>query len=337
MKILRFLLLLAFSSLLVFTACDSTDPEGSNQLEVETTLKALDGQMAGLGELQESPMLMAALQMPDGLMDVPIVLPKLVQSLSAQNLTKNSANGNMIESLTDTTIQNILEMLDSLYGTHTYTGTEWISDDSPMNQVVIIFPFINLETNSAHIAKIKLHSIIVSQSTLAGDFEIYVDDINQLWVRLEVMGSDLMSETSIPTSIDISGGMLLDIGANLEFSVEMTNSGLEVELGVSGLPKLRLAVGMDNFFESIDSDSDPVPNSISLSYAELELVVNNFDPQFPGDDVGDVFYSGNQVGDLIVEEEGEMYILFNNGEKKNLANLMPNAMGMLSDLEELPL
>ena len=170
MKILRFLLLLAFSSLLVFTACDSTDPEGSNQLEVETTLKALDGQMAGLGELQESPMLMAALQMPDGLMDVPIVLPKLVQSLSAQNLTNNSANGNMIESLTDTTIQNILEMLDSLYGTHTYTGTEWISDDSPMNQVVIIFPFINLETNSAHIAKIKLHSIIVSQSTLAGDY-----------------------------------------------------------------------------------------------------------------------------------------------------------------------
>ena len=97
---------------------------------------------------------------------------------------------------------------------------------------------------------------------------------------------------------------------------------------MAGLPGLTLAMNVDNFFEVMNSDTEVMPNSISLGYGEVELVVNNFEVSNVGDDMGDVLYSGNKVGDLIVEQDG-IYIVFNNGNKKNLANLMPNSMTML--------
>ena len=329
MKLYRLILLLIFASLLVFTACDSTEPnDDSKQNDVESTLKALDLQMGGLGDIQANPMLMAAAQMPEGLMDFNFVLPKIIQTVAPQNLSKNSANGKIFEALADTTIQNILEMLDSLYGTHTYTGTQWLSDENPADEIIIIFPFINLETNTAHIAKVRMHSILVSDSNVGGDFEMYVDDVRQLWITVDLQGSNLLSEAAVPSLIDISGSMLADNGLTVNFSLVVNNNGVTFEIGVAGFPGLSLALAVDNFFEVMNSNTDVMPNSITISYGEVDLVVNNFAVSNVGDDMGDVLYSGNKVGDLIIEEDG-LYIVFNNGNKKNLADLMPNLVAML--------
>jgi hypothetical protein len=323
------ILLLVIASLFALTACDSTEPnDDSKQNDVESTLSALDQQMGGLGDIQASPMLMAAAQMPDGLMDFDLVLPKIIQTVAPQNLSKNSANGKIFETLADTTIQNIIDMLDSLSGAHTYTGTQWMSDPNPADEIIIIFPFINLETNTAHIAKVRLHSILISDTNLGGDFEMYVDDVRQLWVTLDLQGTNLVSETAVPSLIDISGGMLTDNGFTLNFSLVVNNNGVTIEMGVAGLPGLTVAMSIDNFFEVMDSETDVMPNSISLGYGEVNLVINNFEVSNVGDDMGDVLYSGNKVGDLIVEQDG-LYIVFNNGNKKNLADLMPNVMAML--------
>jgi hypothetical protein len=333
MKVLRLLVLLAVTSMFIFIGCDSTDPDdGSNQTDVENTLKALDLQMAGMGDIGSFSLLQALESMPEGLMDVPTVLPKLVKTVTPRNLSKNSVNGRIFETLADTTIQSILEMLDSLYGTHTYINFEWVSDDTPSDEIIIIYPFLDVETNESHTAKIRMHSITVSQTVIGGSLEIYVDNIRQLWVTLELTGSDLVSEYAIPSSVDISGGILADNGITLEFSLEVNNSGVSVSLGAAGFPPLILAMEIDNLFEAMNSDTEPMPTSISLSYSEVELVMNEFENITVGSDIGDVYYAGNKVGDLIVEETG-LYIVFNNGNKRNIEDLMPHSMELMADVQ----
>jgi hypothetical protein len=125
--------------------------------------------------------------------------------------------------------------------------------------------------------------------------------------------------------------MLADNGMTVNFSLLVTNSGVTFEFGVAGLPGLTLAMEVDNFFDAIDSEEGPIPTSISLGYSSVELVINNFEPTGVGEDMGDVLYNGTRVGDLVVEEDG-LYIVFNNGNKKNIADLMPNSMAMMEGI-----
>jgi hypothetical protein len=94
---------------------------------------------------------------------------------------------------------------------------------------------------------------------------------------------------------------------------------------------LTLTVTADDLFNSINSDTGPMPTSMSMSYGEVELIINNFDVANAGDDMGDVKYSGNKVGEIIVEETG-IYIVFNNGNKTDLLELLPNAFALLESV-----
>lgn len=332
MRMLRLLMLLAVASILMFTACDETNPEDdSKQAEVENTLKALDAQMGGMGEIGESPMMMAAAQMPPGLMDMDLMLPKMVKGITPNSLGKNAYDRRAFETLTDTTVQNILDMLDSLYGTHTYTGTEWVHDDSPSNQVIIIFPFINMETNTPHIAEVKFHSIVVSQTNLGGEFQMSVDDVPQLWVTLSLEGSDLLSDNAVPSLVSVDGGMRADNNITVNFSLLVTNNGAEFEVGVAGLPGMTLTVVADNFFETMASDEDPDITSIGFGYGSVELVLNNMEPTSLGEDIGDVFYNDSKVGDIVVEQEG-IFIVFNNGNRTDITELLPNLLAMMEGI-----
>lgn len=333
MKILRLVMIFAFSSLLVFTACDSTDPnDDSKQTEVETTLSQLDATLGGMADLQSSRLLMAAEQMPDGLIDLGIVLPKIVNSVTPHNLSKNSLSGRFFDTLADTTILDLLDSLAALYGTHSYINGEWVSTSDPASEeIIIMYPFTDLNVGSTHEAKIRVHSISLAETAIGGDLEIFIDNTRQMWVELDVTGADLFSETGVPTFMGISGGMLADNGITVTFSLEITNTSMIVEIGVAGLSSLTLTVAADGIFDTIISDGDLIPTSISMQYGEIELVVNNFDVVNPGDDMGDVLYSGIKVGDIVIEETG-IFIVFINGEKANLAELLPNAFGLLEGI-----
>jgi hypothetical protein len=100
-----------------------------------------------------------------------------------------------------------------------------------------------------------------------------------------------------------------------------------------------LSVTGDDIWNSIINDTEPVLTSISLSFGELELLVNASDDANLDGDMGDVYFSGNKVGDIVAEIIGEevgIFIVFNNGNKANLADLMPNAFALLGSIEGLP-
>lgn len=332
MKILRLMMVFAVSSLLIFTACDSTDPsDDSKETEVKTTLAQLDATMGSMADLQSSKMLMALDGMPEGLLDLGFVLPKIVNSVTPYNLSKNSLNGRFFETLADTTIQDILDMLNMLYGTHTYIDGEWTFTDSPSSEIIIMYPFVDLNTGSEQDAKIRVHSISLAETAMSGNLEVYVDNVRQMRVELDAAGTDLFGETGVPSSVEISGDMLADNGITVNFGLTVTNTNIVVQIGVAGFPSLTLTVTADDLFDSINSDTGPVPTGLSMSYGEVELIINNFDVANAGDDMGDVKYSGNKVGEIIVEEAG-IFIVFNNGNKADLLQLMPNAFALLESV-----
>lgn len=333
MKIIRLIMVFAVSSLLFFTACDSTDPsDDSKETEVKTTLAQLDATMGGMADLQASPMLAALDEMPEGLMDLGFILPQLITTVTPDNLSKNAANGRIFETLADTTISDILDMLLELYGTHTYINDQWVSTDTPSDAIVMMYPFVDVNTGSSHDARVEIKSISLDQTVMSGTLEVYIDNVKQLWIDLNVVGSNLFEETAVPISLGVSGGMLADNGLTISFGLTVTDTNLEVQLGVAGISSLTLTVTADDLFNSMLGDTGEfMPNSVALSYGEVELIVNNFEVSNVGDDMGDVNYGGSKVGDIIIEEAG-LFIVFNNGNKVNIEDLLPNSMALLAGL-----
>lgn len=332
MKQLKFISVLLLMLILGIVGCDSTESnEETKQQSVESALTQLDATMGTIADAGASRLLMALAQMPDSLLDIDLFSP-LLSTVSFNSFSKSIFSSNYNSTLEDTSLQNLLLLLESLYGTHTHDGENWNFVDDPADEVIIIYGFDDYNDLTTHTARFRAYGIDLTSNNAVASFEIYIDDQRLLWINFDIAGEDIFNEmNSSISSIAITGGMVDDSGIEVAFGITITDTNINIVVSVAGLTPLMISVSGTGLLQSITSDSEPPIESITISYGLVELVIDDFEAE--EGDVGDVIYDGEKIGDLVVNEEG-LFIEYNDGRTVNIAELMQNINGLMATLPQ---
>lgn len=325
----KLLALFTILLMLSFTACKSDDDDGGNDQEnVENALTALDQTLANM--TLQSSMFYGLQQLPAGLIDdVPFGFPLMPPGFENNSLSKKAFHSYTIR--VDSTFTNLLLLFERLKGTHTYNGEEWEFSDTPSDEVIISYPFVDLEDNSQHTIWIRIYGVTVTSASAMVSVQIKVDGTTKFTGTASAAGSNFLNpdvETTI-TSASVSGTIVDNSGTTYNYSASINNSQMQFSFGPSGGTQLTVTVVAVDLLTNMGGEEDPIITEISITYGNVELVINDFESE--EGDVGDVYYSGRQVGDLVIID-GEPYIQFNNGQQVALLELMPNVAGLTSEL-----
>lgn len=327
-KILTILLMFLMIS---FVACSSDDDDAKSDREnTEAALKQLDQTLANM--TVQSSVFVGISQMPPGLIDDVPFGPLMPPRLEAYSLSKKSVSSYAIQA--DSTFIMLLEALNNLYGTHTYNADTESWDpptNTPSNEVVIIYPFIDINDNSQHMMQLRLYGVDVDNVSAEMSFEVKVDGTTQLTAELTLLGSNLTNpdaETTL-TSVSVSGTITDDSGTTFNYSFSVTNTQMQFTFGAAGSTSITLTATGQGIFDSVTEDQDPQIDEISLEYGNVELVINNIEAT--EGDVGDLYYDGNKIADLVIVD-GEPYIDYTDGDRVALMELMPNAASLSFEL-----
>ncbi|MFC2084523.1 hypothetical protein ACFLS9_05655 [Bacteroidota bacterium] len=338
MRSFKLYLFVILISGLIFVGCESTNDteDDSNQEQVEQTFTEMDQMMAGsINNLTNSQLFMALIQMPEGLIDTAFIPFSLAKSIPTDFYSIKKSQ-KIIKMFQDSTVQNLMELFQQLLGTHTYDAdsAKWIHDIVPLNEIIIIYPFVDLNDGSPHFMNLRVFDVAISTTFALMSSEVNIDNNLVFSTNLDVQGNDILNETQPDvSSIGLSGIIVDDTGIQINYSMSLTNSGAAFSIGVTGVEPLILTISGDGFLDPriLDEESDYEPdlNYISLSYGNVELVIDDFEST--EGDIGDVFYNDNKVGDLVMIDD-EPYIEFNNGNQVPLADLMGNTIELVSGL-----
>ncbi len=314
--------------LIIPIACSddsSTEPENVATEQIESELRELDQmifKMAGTGMNQ----MMEA--MPGGIIDLSGVFN------FQQNVIANAVQNDVVslqKTAADTSIINIIGDLLNLFGTHTWDGTQWNYVDSPNDQVVIIFPYQNQLTNEEQTVTVKIFDLSISNSNVSISTEILVDDVKRFSVTVNVSGSGLLGLTGTPTltSVSVSGMVVDNDGIEYNFSVDVTDDTVDVTIGETGEKELTILVEGSGFLSAAENGQEPTITKVTIEYGQTTLIIDDFESE--QGDVGNVFYNGVKVADLVVKEDGELYIVYLNGTEKLFKQVM-TSFGLIGQI-----
>jgi hypothetical protein len=324
---------------LVFVSCNedkSTGPEDEIiQQGVESELKIMDETVAQMGS---SPMVFALLQFQGISTNFfgETSFPLAPQLLFNNDLKKLYPGFNDVK--IDTNLVAAFVVLEALEGTHTYNDEDssWTSTDSPEDAVIFIFSFQGIDGN--HAAQITINNISLS-NTIAGLNMIFaIDGSTAMTLSLQISGSNFTmpgAESSM-TKVELSGSLAAANGLSMGYSITVTETSAIVSMGPTGASLMTITVEGNGILSSglpDENDDGAVINSITMAYgANLEIVVTDTDAE--SGKVGDVYYQGEDVGD-VVSEDDELYIKYSSGTKVLLSELMPNTFSMISLFGEI--
>ena len=331
----KYAILLIILSLFVFTvACNedsSTEPDtAAAQAEIELQMQAMD-QM--VGEAAGGPMLSAMLQFQTISTELlgGISIPMVSQVVENYSLKKFSGIDRFKEVKLDTGIVAIFSVLEVLKGTHTYNPADetWTHTDSPDDAVVFIFPVIGTDATSQQ-AVITIDNISLANESAGFDLKLTVNFVTVFTMDLTVTGTNFVipfTESSI-TGASITGNIVSGSGISAAYSVTATNTAVTATIGAAGLTGMTVtAEGNDLLSTSTD---DPTSNVEKITVAvgeNIELVIT--DPTADTGKVGEVYYKGDDVGDIVMVDE-DIRIKYAGGDEVSFTELMPNTFTLIA-------
>lgn len=329
------MLILAF---FVFFACDEesggTDPESMvAQEQIEIQMSVMDQMVS---EMASGPMLTALLQFQgisaeffgEGF------LPLVPQFSENGSLNKFSGLGRFNEIKLDTGLVAIFAVLEMLEGTHTYNAEDsiWIHTDQPENQVIFIYPYMDFSAQE-HSAIINISNMVLENSNAGLNLSITIDGVTAVTMELSVAGNNFTMPftESIMTSVNIEGTIVGQSGVTANYSVNITDTNVVMSLNSAGVSGLTLTATGSGFLSTgLSGVGDTASNVETLNIKvgeDIEFVIT--DVQTESGKVGDVYYNGDDVGDVVAEDD-ELYVEYSNGNKAAFANMMPNTFGLIS-------
>ncbi|MBN1299949.1 MAG: hypothetical protein JW995_01935 [Melioribacteraceae bacterium] len=331
-------LFLIILMLLITTACDKDDPADDDKATEENVTKELQDMDEKMGEMmQGSPVISAilGLQMISGSMFGDIGL----QDISAgrfQNLflSKHSDIKNLNIIKADSSLISLIAELEGLYGTHTYNADslKWFYSDQPSDEVILIYPFTDLNDNSTHTANIRLFGINITMEEINMSLAVSSDGNQAMTLFLTVDGNNFLNPSADPSvsSVNINGSIYDMTGLQYAYEIDVTESNAGMNIGLAGISLFSVtATGSNIISQGVIGDelNESVVEEITIKSGEnLEIVIT--DMQAASGKAGDVYYKGEDVGDVVVEDE-DLMIEFNSGNEVSLSSLLPNTFGML--------
>lgn len=327
MKLSKLFSLLLMISILFLAACeDDKEDAKSDQENFTSAIKQMD--QTFVAATMNSSMLLGLMQMPEGLIDIPVE-PLLPPVLHMQNLQKGNPQ-NIYDMQLDSTFINLLQMFEMMYGTHTYNGEEWLHSDQPADEAVIIYPFVNPADESQHSMYLRMYDLNVASTTASIKVQVKVDGSEKFTSTAAVTGTNFLNPdlpTTI-TSVSMTGIMVDDANKTFNYSMTASQTQIQFSIGPAGGTAVKItAYGTDLL--TFESDEEFV-TSFSIEYGDIEIEITNIDADENGK-LGDVYYKNRDIGDVVLIDE-EPYIKFNSGETVPMEELMPNLMAMTMDL-----
>ncbi len=307
MKLSKFFAYLMFLSLISFVACSDDDDDPNDEVgqqEVEAAFKEMDETMGNM--LSQSSAFSAVFAL-SGIENPPVELN------------------------TEDPLALLLE-LQSLFGTHTYNtdSLKWFYDPQPENEVILNYPVSSTQT-----AEIRLYNFSLDEGGTEAAFSLSVsiDEVSGFDATFTLFGTNLLNpfaEQEI-TSATISGTITDQTGISYNLNLSLNSTTAEVTIGLASATLVSITATGTNLLDPTfgEGETESQIDEVTFTYRELQLVID--DPDAESGDIGDVFYSGEKVGDLVLEEgeEGELLIVFNNGNEVELLSLLPNINSLL--------
>ncbi len=337
MNLRKYPVLLVILSLLVFTvACDedsSTEPDtAAAQAEIELQMQAMDEM---IGEAAGGPMLSAMLQFQAISTELlgGITIPMVPQVVENYSLKKYYGIDKFNEIKLDTGIVAIFSVLEMLKGTHTYNPDDesWTYTDTPDDAVLFIFPIIGTDASSQQ-AVITIDNIVLANTTAGFDLKLTVDLITVFTMDLTITGTNfvtLFTESTI-TGASISGNIVSESGISAAYSITVTDSAVTATISAAGLTGLTVTAEGNDLLSA--SSEDPTANveKITIAVGEnIEMVIT--EPDGDSGKIGDVYYKGDDVGDIVVVED-DIRIQYAGGDEVSFTELMPNTFTLIAVL-----
>jgi len=315
MKKMKYLILFILSLSFVFIGCDkSTEPEEKPEEAFEKSVAQMDVTMA---TMLSSQMFMAFVQMPDSLIDLPSI------PLKALSGKHNSLNKNIIKrdfASADSTILDMFSGLERLYGTHIYDGTKWNHSNTPANEVIIQYPFMDINTNTSRQMYVRIYGVVKSEILLQISMEAKIDNVRKFYLEYaKVVGTGLLSPQPNPVSIVVKGDMTDDNNKKTTYQFDMTNSQISFALTPSGLETMTFTIVGSGFF-TMDTELTSNVTSVSLQQGKMKIEITEFEAT--NGDIGDVYYANKKIADIWLVDEMP-YIYYTNGKQVALNQLMP--------------
>jgi len=301
---------------LFFIGCDkSTEPEEKPEVEFEKSVSEMN--LTALSMLN-SKMYMGLLQMPAGLVALPdVIFPKIApNSLAKKGINKNYSSA-------DSSFLNLFARLEALYGTHTFDGTQWNHTDSPANEVIIQYPFVDVSNNSNHQMYVRLFGVIKSESLLQISMEAKVDNILKFYLDYaKINGINLLSTNPNPTIINVKGKLIDENNKNNLFDFTVNNEAVSIALTPSGMQTLTVTFSGSGFLSPPDSLSQigQQVQSVTIVQGKIKIEITELD--ILDGDAGDIFYNGKKIADIMMVNN-EPYIYYLNGKQVAMKDIMP--------------
>lgn len=319
-----FLLILA----VYFAGCDNLNDSDDTQGEVEfeNGLKAAD---AVIGNLMNSKLMSAVLFMPD--------MPFNQQGSPIDERKEHyfSSADYSLDKINDSTLTNLIFLIDSLHGTFTYNGETWLHVSEPENMLVFEYPYISITDGQQHSAKIAYYDFNVSNTNVSVNVSIDIDGEKQSEASVIVNGSDFLNpfaESEI-INVTVTGWITESSGKNISFNINVTNTEVMIYIEDEGMNDIIVQVTGNNLLSDVSesASSDSQINEVKITFGEIEVIINVRENK--DGNAGDVYYQGNKIGELVVRENEQLYIKYNSGNEKSIASIMVNlnsAMLLLS-------
>ena len=315
MKLKKFITLLLFVSLLSFVGCKSDDDKEPSSPEVQAEFqKELEDMDEFMGEMIQGSSAFSTLIGLSFIEDAPINLD-LTNPLS------------------------IIGELENAFGTHTYVpdgagGGSWLYSDQPSDEVIMIVPLTSDQSST-----IRLYDFSISNTNVSFKLNLATNGVTSFTAAFTVMGNDLINPLveEVITSASITGTITDQTGLTFNYDIDISNTSARMTFGAAGINALVINATGTNLMDTDILGEGGVEsniNEISIKYREnIEIVID--DPQAESGDVGDVFYKGDKIGDLVVEagEEGTINIVYTDGTEVELLSLLQN-IGSLLTLSE---
>jgi hypothetical protein len=309
MKLKRFIAFLLFISLLGFVACSNDDDDGPTEAETQSDFQK---------EMEDMDQFMVDMIQGSDAFGTLLILGSMEDAPINLDMTDPFA---------------LLGEAQGAFGTHTYVTTPdssyWEYSDQPEDEVIIIVPISSENTST-----IRLYDFSLSNTEASFKLSLANNDAVSLTATFSLMGTDLINPLAEPvlTSASINGTFTDNTGLTYDFSLSLSNTSAQLTFGALGVNALVITATGNNLTDASLSgeDSEAQIDEIVFKYREnIEIVIS--DPEADSGDVGDVYYKGEKIGDLVVEEgeEGRMLIVYNDGTEVDILTLLENIGGLL--------
>ena len=162
----------------------------------------------------------------------------------------------------------------------------------------------------------------LTNTTLSLSAEVLVDDVKTLSFAVNISASNLFIITGNPEIISLTAeGTILDYdGTEYSYSASVTDIKVETTFGPTGENYLTIEVEVSGFISNYPDTENANITKVTIKYGLVTIIID--DPTAEEGDIGDVFYEGNKVADLVIKEDGQLYIIYIDDEEKLFSQVM---------------